>query len=173
MNTSRGFASLIFILIVVGLVVLGGAGYYATNKNADSQSVDKEEASPTTSITQDKNTVSATAIPTVSELNIGILNLSLRGAMSESLMLEYVISGKDPGVNMFLSLRKKGTEVDIWGEEDARIGTSSIDLYKLMGRNDSPVGLETGDYYIILRDFHTGKELARSVPFRVTAGVAE
>jgi len=49
MNTSRGFISLVLLLVIIGIVVLGGAGYWASKKGATTgQSNEPIQASQTT-----------------------------------------------------------------------------------------------------------------------------
>jgi hypothetical protein len=61
MNTSRGFASLVLILIIVGLVVLGGVGYYTSMGKPDTQLAPVEATStPVTSQTSENSTTTPT-----------------------------------------------------------------------------------------------------------------
>lgn len=120
MNTSRGFVSFGLILaVIIGLVVLGGAGYYATQKNAlqtsnknatttqqvqqsASQSVPSSDTSADTkaSVTIDQSSLTTTSgTPTITGTEkspgYGVLNVNILEANTG----EQLFSGNIPVTN--------------------------------------------------------------------------
>lgn len=170
-NTARGFASLgLILIIVIGLVVLGGGGWYVSKQSvAPLQPIDATASTTPPEVSQPSIPEKKQSGAIAASISIQGLDWSTSGRLPQVL---YTVSGL-PAMNVSIGLVSKATGKTIWSMEDVQSslhsGTGALNLNTL-DKFGTLVSVAPGDYLFRLSDFHSGALVAESASFTIPTG---